>query len=187
MASVVKVVTTNPGKWAELSAMLSSRGIQCVWIRGETREIQSDDLAEIVKVSAHEAYDRWGENVLVEDSGLFVQALGGFPGPYSSYVYRTIGLRGLLKLLEGVSDRVALFRSALCYVEAGGKQLIFTGEVRGIIALGARGTGGFGFDPIFIPEEGDGRTFAEMTLSEKNLYSHRARALQGLLRHFGVT
>ncbi len=186
MVSVVKVVTTNPGKWAELSAMLSRHGVECVWIRGKAREIQSDDLAEIVKASALEAFERWGENVLVEDSGLFVPALGGFPGPYSSYVYRTIGLRGLLKLLEGVSDRMALFRSALCYVAPGGRQLVFTGEARGVIAIEPRGTGGFGFDPIFIPEEGDGRTFAEMTMSEKNLYSHRAKALQGLLRHLGA-
>ncbi|GBC70420.1 dITP/XTP pyrophosphatase [Candidatus Calditenuaceae archaeon HR02] len=186
MISVVKVVTTNPGKWAELSAMLSSHGIECVWIRGKAREIQSDDLAEIVKSSALEAFDKWGENVLVEDSGLFVRVLRGFPGPYSSYVYRTIGLAGLLKLLEGVSDRVALFRSALCFVAEGGRQLVFTGEVRGVIAVEPRGTGGFGFDPIFIPEEGDGRTFAEMTISEKNLYSHRSRALKGLLAHIGA-
>ncbi|MEM0483055.1 MAG: RdgB/HAM1 family non-canonical purine NTP pyrophosphatase [Nitrososphaerota archaeon] len=187
MVSVVKVVTTNPGKWAEMSAMLSSHGVECVWVREKAREIQSDDLSEIVEASALDAFERWGKNVLVEDSGLFVPVLGGFPGPYSSYVYRTIGLRGLLKLLEGVSDRVALFRSALCYIAPDGRQLVFTGEARGVIATEPRGTGGFGFDPIFIPEEGDGRTFAEMTISEKNLYSHRARALQGLLRHFGAT
>lgn len=186
MLAVVKVVTTNPGKWAELSAMLYSHGIQCVWIKEETREIQSDDLAEIVKASALEAFERWGEHVLVEDSGLFVNALRGFPGPYSSYVYRTIGVAGLLKLLEGVSDREALFRSALCYVAGGGKQLVFTGEVKGVIAMEPRGAGGFGFDPIFIPEEGGGRTFAEMTVGEKNLYSHRSKALKGLLKHIGA-
>ncbi|MEM4333216.1 MAG: RdgB/HAM1 family non-canonical purine NTP pyrophosphatase [Nitrososphaerota archaeon] len=187
MAHVVKIVTSNPGKWEELYTMLSSRGLDCIWIRERVRELQSEDLAEIVLASGIEAYEKWGGGVLLEDSGLFVTALGGFPGPYSAYVFRTIGVKGLLKLMEGVQDREAWFKSAICYISPDGSQSIFTGEVKGILAAEPRGTGGFGFDPIFIPAEGDGRTFAQMTVREKNLYSHRARAVQKLLRHLGLT
>lgn len=162
--------------------MLLSHGIECVWIRERVREVQSDDLAEIVRFSASEAYKRWGEGVLVEDSGLFVSALEGFPGPYSSYVFRTIGLRGILKLLEGVSERGAHFKSALCYVAAGGEHVVAVGEAEGVVSDRPRGEGGFGFDPIFIPLDAPDRTFAEMTVEEKNRYSHRGRAVRTLLQ-----
>lgn len=182
MSAVFKVVTSNPGKWRELSQMLRELGHECVWIGERVKEIQSDDLAEIVSFSALEAYERWGEGVLVEDSGLFVNALKGFPGPYSAYALRTIGLNGVLKLLEGVAERGAEFRSAICFVAPDGRRYLSTGEVRGVIVEMPRGAGGFGFDPIFAPTEGDGRTFAEMTVEEKNLYSHRSRALRRLLK-----
>jgi len=114
----------------------------------------------------------------VEDAGLFVEALKGFPGPYSAYVYRTLGTRGILKLMENVEDRAASFRSVVVFSSPEHQPVCFSGEVKGRISMEERGDSGFGFDPIFEPEAGDGRTFAEMTTEEKNRYSHRAEALR---------
>jgi len=164
------------GKWAEFRELLSAYGIEASLIRAELREIQSSDVAEIARVSVEEALDRFGDDVIVEDAGLYIDALHGFPGPYSSYVYKTIGLSGVLKLMEGKTARSASFVSALAYASRLRGILVFKGVCRGEIAHEQRGTGGFGFDPIFIPEEGDGRTFAEISLEEKNRISHRYKS-----------
>jgi len=179
---VLRFVTTNDGKWREVSALLAKRGIAVERINTKVLEVQSDDLAEIARISALDAYRSFGGELFVEDAGLFVEALNGFPGPYSSYVYRTIGVRGLLRLMEGVERRAAAFRSAVAYVDREGRVSVFVGEVRGFIATEPRGTGGFGFDPVFVPL-GSERTFAEMDVEEKNRYSHRAKAVRELVEH----
>ncbi|MEN3047235.1 MAG: XTP/dITP diphosphatase [Candidatus Caldarchaeales archaeon] len=182
MAAKLRFVTSNEGKWLEVSRLLSSMGIECEWVRAKLTEVQSDDLSEIARRSAVEAYGEFGGPVAVEDAGLFVEALRGFPGPYSSYVYRTIGVEGLLKLMSGVEDRSAYFLSAVGFADSDGNVAVFTGRVDGRIAHAPRGSSGFGFDPVFVPE-GETRTFAEMAADEKNLYSHRARAFRSLAEH----
>ncbi len=177
---MIRVVTSNQGKWFEISQILREEGIDCVWVQTSLPEIQAYDLREVVRFSADEAYRRIGGGLLLEDSGLFVEALGGFPGPYSSYVYRTIGIAGLLKLLEGRDDRDAFFLSVVCLVTEAGEKIVEEGRVDGYITYSPRGSGGFGFDPIFTPKEAHGITFAEMTLSEKNSLSHRGRAVRRL-------
>ncbi|MEM4527201.1 MAG: RdgB/HAM1 family non-canonical purine NTP pyrophosphatase, partial [Nitrososphaerota archaeon] len=142
----------------------------------KTREIQSVDLKEVAIESVLYAYNILREPVMVEDAGLFIDALNGFPGPYSSYVYRTIGVKGVLKLLENLQDRKAKFVSIIAFYSPFTNLKTFTGEVEGRISYEARGESGFGFDPIFIPIDGDGRTFAEMNLEEKNKISHRGRS-----------
>ena len=143
----------------------------------ETPEIQSEDLREVAERSVLYAYDVLREPVMVEDAGLFIEALNGFPGPFSSYVYKTIGVEGILKLMRGVEDRRAKFVSVIAFYSPITEPVkFFTGEVEGRISEEARGSKGFGFDPIFIPAEGDGRTFGEMDVEEKNKLSHRARA-----------
>ena len=144
-------------------------------------EIQSDSLEEIARRSVVEAWKEVGKPVVVEDAGLFIEALNGFPGPYSSYVYKTIGLNGILKLMEGVYMRRAKFLSAVAYMDADlTEPVCFVGEAGGRISHRIRGSKGFGFDPIFIPDEGDGRTFGEMETWEKNRLSHRSRAFRKL-------
>jgi len=114
----------------------------------------------------------------MEDSGLFIEKLNGFPGPYSSYVYRKIGCDGILKLLEGEKERDAKFVSIVGFKKD--KLIrIFKGEIVGKISYKKKGTHGFGFDPIFMPENIE-KTFAEMNLEEKNLWSHRGRAFKAL-------
>lgn len=150
----------------------------------EYLEIQSDTVEEVARRGAKEACNMTGAPCFVEDSGLFIQALRGFPGPYSNFVFRTIGNQGILKLMAGETMRRARFMSAVGYCEPGGGPLAFTGSVEGRIAEEIRGSHGFGYDPIFIPEEGDGRTFGEMAMEEKNLLSHRGRAIKRFLSWF---
>lgn len=139
-------------------------------------EIQSNDLEEIASTALALILQKTKEPVFVEDSGLFIHELNGFPGPYSSYVFETLGVEGILKLMEGAKSRKAEFRSSVSF-GTGGKWLVnFASSTEGIIQLQARGNGGFGFDPIFVPLWTQ-KTFAEMELKEKTIYSHRAKAI----------
>ncbi len=177
----VLFVTGNRHKFEEAKAVAESLGVSLVQARLRKLEIQSDDLREIAVFSSRSVRSHLsGETYIVEDAGLFIHSLGGFPGPYSSYVYRTIGCEGVLKLLAGVEDRRATFRSVVVLHDPRLGEHVFVGETRGAISREARGSGGFGFDPIFVPE-GESRTYAEMTLSEKNALSHRAKAVRGAL------
>lgn len=171
------VVTTNMSKAEEFQRIFERYELKFRIEPFLTMEIQSMDLREIARHRVLHAYEVLREPVMVEDAGLFIEALGGFPGPFSSYVFKTIGIRGILRLMEGVRDRRAQFRSAIAFYSPLTEPVkIFTGEVSGWIAGEPRGTKGFGFDPIFVPAEGDGRTFGEMDVEEKNMFSHRARA-----------
>lgn len=171
------VVTSNPGKAREFEDLFSRYGLSFRVEPIKTPEIQAMDLRLIAEESALYAYDVLREPVMVEDAGLFIDALGGFPGPFSSYAYKTIGIRGILKLMEGVEDRRARFMSVIAfYTPMIGSVKTFAGEVEGHISYEPKGSGGFGFDPIFIPAEGGGKTFAELSTEEKNRFSHRARA-----------
>jgi len=177
-------VTSNLHKFKEVSELAVGRGMKITHHKLHYTEVQADDLEEIARLSVLEVCSKLGKPCFVEDAGLFVEALHGFPGPYSNYVFRTIGNSGVIKLMYGEENRQAEFRSAVGYCEPGKKPKIFVGKVAGEIAEEARGTAGFGFDPIFLPQEGDGRTFAEMSTSEKNRFSHRARAVDSFLSWF---
>lgn len=169
--------TSNIHKFKEVSNILSNYGINVIMVRSKILEIQSDNLIEIATQSLYNALKSGTKTpLMVEDSGLFISILNGFPGPYSSYVYRTIGLNGILKILEGVEDRQAEFKSVIAFADKFMNIKSFIGVVKGRISNEARGTHGFGFDPIFIPNHSS-KTFGEMPPQEKNKYSHRAKAL----------
>ncbi len=119
--------------------------------------------------------------VIVEDSGLFVKPLGGFPGPFSSYVLKTIGLRGVLRLMRGFRNRSAYFQAAVALSSPRLRPATFTGYVYGRISPRVSGTQGFGYDPIFI-RNGATRTLAQMGDEYKNRYSHRAVAMEKLAK-----
>ena len=174
------LATSNEHKLREVRAVGGEFGVVVEQCPVPKIEIQSESIEEIVLKSAMLAYFYLNKPVLVEDAGLYINALGGFPGPYSSYVYKTIGINGVLKLLREIPDRRACFKSAVALV-LGDVLLTATGEVCGYIANEPRGTKGFGFDPIFIPN-GETRTFGEMELEEKNKYSHRATAVRRVLQ-----
>ncbi|XHH07665.1 MAG: XTP/dITP diphosphatase [Candidatus Bathyarchaeia archaeon] len=172
-------VTGNFHKFNEVRSILNPIGIAVGMLRIKGNEIQSDDIKEIAKNSAIEAFNRCHLPLIVEDAGLFIEALENFPGPYAAYVYKTIHNKGILKLMENIQNRKAIFRSAIVYISKETGPLLFEGEVKGEITLTERkgkGNSGFGFDPIFQPSD-RGKTFAEMCLEEKNQTSHRAMAV----------
>jgi XTP/dITP diphosphohydrolase len=177
---VVFFATNNIHKFNEARSVLSDQGIAVGMLRVKAVEIQSDSLTEIAAASAVDAFNRCCLPLIVEDAGLFVETLKGFPGPYAAYVYKTLGNAGLLKLMQNVENRKAMFRSSIAYVDSEFKQPVcFEGAAEGEITSAERKSGesAFGFDPVFAPL-GSERTFAEMTLQEKNGFSHRAQALR---------
>jgi XTP/dITP diphosphohydrolase len=176
--------TGNRHKFKEVSKIAAEYGVKIEMCDVPYGEVQADELEAIARRSAADACSLLRRPCFVEDAGLFVQALKGFPGPYSSFVFRTLGNAGLLKLMLNVKDRKAEFKSVVGYCEPGSKPLIFQGKVKGSISFEARGSHGFGFDPIFIPEGRDGRTFAEMGAVEKNEISHRAMAIKKFLKWY---
>lgn len=173
-------ITGNKHKIREASLALSEYGIVLTPPprRVAKIEVQSDSLSIIALTAARHAYLELQAPLVAEDAGLFIDALKGFPGPYSNYAYRTIGNQGILKLMEREDRRTAYFLSAVACICPPYEE-VFTGRVDGIIVGEPRGSGGFGFDPIFKPL-GSSKTFAEMSVEEKNKYSHRARAFRRL-------
>jgi len=172
--------TGNIHKFNEARNILAKLDIAVGMLKMKDTEIQSDNLAEIAQESAMEVFKQCGLPIIVEDAGLFIDALKGFPGPYAAYVYKTIGNKGLLKLMQNSENRKARFQSVIAYCDSKKNLMIFEGEAAGIITkeeLVGNGKSGFGFDPIFQPS-GSTNTFAEMTLEEKNCFSHRANAIR---------
>jgi XTP/dITP diphosphohydrolase len=171
--------TKNYHKVLEVNSVLRNCGFEAeAYTSIPKLELQLEDLETVALIAAANAYSSVRRPIIVEDAGLFIEALNGFPGPYSSYVYRTIGIQGILKLMEGISNRRARFVSVIALAYRDGIML-FKGEVEGEITYEPRGKRGFGFDPIFVPE-GSTKTFAEMTPEEKSLISHRGRAARKL-------
>ncbi len=157
-------------------------------------EVQADTLEEVALFGLRWLRERPelftaagfdpGSPFMLEDSGLFVDALGGFPGVYSAYVFRTMGYESVLRLLadqEGDEAREAVFVSVVGLCLPGVEPEVITGECRGRLALAAKGEEGFGYDPIFIPEGAD-TTFASMGRAGKGEYSHRGKSFSGLHR-----
>jgi len=179
----VYFATENRNKYREAARIAASFGIVLKHLNLEKREIQSQKLTDIASYAAKHAAESTRRSVVVEDAGFFVRRLGGFPGPYSSYVFNALGCEGILKLLHSVTNREASFEAAVAYCEPGHSPICFTGSVSGVVTRRARGSNGFGFDPIFVPR-GNRRTFAEMSTEEKNLHSHRARAFSKFSRWF---
>tara|TARA_Y100000588_G_scaffold302876_1_gene325254 strand:+ start:9102 stop:9710 length:609 start_codon:yes stop_codon:yes gene_type:complete len=182
--------TSNSHKVYEASATLSQFGyiVSQLEINGKIPELtepQSEGIDEVALSKIRQARElvrgtqMEDKAILVEDSGIFIESLDGFPGPYSSYVERTIGLRGILDLLQTDLERRAEYR-AVAVISMEGETISASGVCCGTISKKISGDMGFGFDPIFIPEDGDGRTCGEMTPDEKSAMSHRGRALKAL-------
>src|SRR5919112_1927024 len=171
-------VTTNEHKRREVEEIL---GVALKRADLDLPEIQAIDPAEVAAEKARAAREALGDTdlpVLVEDSGLMVDAWGGFPGALTKWVMQSVGNEGLLRLLALENDRSA---SAVCVVAlatAEGEVRTFRGEVQGTVAGNPRGEGGFGYDPVFVPGWSE-ETYAEMG-EAKNADSHRARAFRAL-------
>jgi XTP/dITP diphosphohydrolase len=180
-SKVVFFATGNIHKFNEVRSILAPLGFAVAMLRMKGDEIQSDSIKDIAQNAVSNAFNQTGLPIFVEDAGLFITALGGFPGPYAAYVFKTIHNKGILKLMQRQTNRYAQFQSVIAYLDSNQYEpQCFFGESKGAITKTARteqGKSGFGFDPIFLPERSS-KTFAEMTIEEKNVYSHRAMAIR---------
>ena len=131
---VIFLATNNIHKFNEARLLLNEYKISVGMLRIKSLEIQSENLEDIARASVVDAFQKCRLPVIVEDAGLFIDILKGFPGPYAAYVYKTIGNRGLLRLMRGFADRKAEFRSVIAYESSTHEQPIcFGGEAAGQI------------------------------------------------------
>jgi len=170
---MIYFVTSNKGKFVEAEGIFGDLIMKNIGYS----ELQVDTLEDVVDFGMLEVMARLEGPVMIEDAGLFVDGLKGFPGVYSAYVQKTIGNPGILRLMEGLDDRQAAFKSVVGYAEPGMEPAVFKGELKGEIGFEPRGTSGFGYDPIFYVS---GKSLAEMSLEEKNTISHRAGSMKAL-------
>lgn len=173
-------VTTNEHKRREAREIL---GVKLEAADPDVPEVQALDVAEVAASKARAAYEALGSPahpVIVEDSGLVIGAWNGLPGALTKWFVSSVGNEGILEMLSGAEDRSATAVCAVAVASDGGGVDVFVGEVAGVVATEPRGEGGFGWDPIFIPE-GQELTYAEMG-EAKNRDSHRARAFRGVRR-----
>ncbi len=169
-------VTGNAHKASEASVLLARSGIGIVQKDLGYPEIQADTLENVAREGITWCMEKLKKPCFIEDAGLRIEALGGFPGPYSRYVHETIGNRGILALMSGISARNAVFRSVIAYHD-GQQYHLFIGETLGHISTSIEGSQGFGYDPLFVPTGYD-LTFAQMDTVKKNELSHRGKSLR---------
>jgi len=182
--------SANPDKVVEIKAVLAPLGIEVLPRPDDVGDIVEDapTLEGNDRLKARAICDATGLPALADDTGLEVDALGGGPGVLSAryagddatYADNVVKLLDALADLPDPEDRLARFRTVVMVCFPDGREVTAAGWVDGAITLGPRGRNGFGYDPVFEPIEGDGRTFAELTTEEKNGVSHRARALRAL-------
>ncbi len=164
-------VSSNYHKYQEAKKILQSFGIVLGFFKYDLEEIQSSSLKEIALKKAVQAFQKCKKPIMIEDDGLFIDSLFGFPGPYSSYVFKTIGNEGILRLLK--LNRKAKFVSIISFCDEKNHKS-FEAKIDGHISKTENGKG-WGYDPIFIPKNMK-KTFAE--LNNKNELSHRYKALK---------
>ena len=172
MSYDVFFASSNKNKFFEAKKILEEFNISLGFFKCNLLEIQSDKLEDIALQKIKNAFQICKKPVIVEDDGLYIDSLNGFPGPYSSYVFQTIGNKGILKITN--TKRDASFRSIIAYSDSHNKGKLFKGKIPGKISKSLKGKG-WGYDPIFIPK-GQFKTFAE--LEQKNDISHRYLALK---------
>jgi len=191
-------ITGNKGKLDEIAEFLKTSGIKLTHKHLDLVEPRSESIAEIAiekAKSVHSAYAKFSAfedpsskcaqktlntPFIVDDSGLFVDCLNGFPGTNSNWTFKKIGYPGILALLEGKKDRSAAFKCAVALSIPGKEIVVFEGVEHGTIAYEAHGTEGFGYDPIFIPN-GSTKTWAQAP-EVKNIRSHRQQAIEKMVK-----
>jgi XTP/dITP diphosphohydrolase len=171
-------ITRNANKFKEAKEIFGRHGIEIGMLSKEYVEVQAKSLGKVV-IKALQSIEE--KEIFIEDAGLFIKFLKGFPGVYSKYVEETIGNEGILRLMGETEERNAVFISVVGFKDKYSRIKTFKGKVEGRISRTIRGKGGFGFDPIFIPK-GFNKTFAE-DIGLKMEISHRKRAMEKLARY----
>ena len=176
----IGIVTSNKGKMQEFQAGLEPLGFKVAQVDVDCDEIQTDTLEEVVQSCVAQVELMGYTDFILDDSGLFLHDYSGFPGVYSSHAFKTIGCKGILKLLDREPERSAHFECVIgCVIQDVGR-IVVKGSCPGWIDYSERGKAGFGFDPIFVPD-GSSKSFAEMDMDEKNKVSHRGIAMKLLV------
>lgn len=176
MLAGIAFVTSSEHKHREAQAIL---GVALERVALDLPEPQGLNVVAVARTKARLAYERLRRPVLVEDTSLELAALGGFPGPLIRWLLEAAGAAAIPQMLEAFADRSARAR-CVALLWDGGRELVGLGSVDGEIAAAPRGASGFGWDVVFMPEWGHGRTYAEMAPEEKNSRSHRALAFREL-------
>ncbi len=184
------VASANPDKAAEIAEILTPLGIELLPRPDHVADVEENGatLEDNARAKAVAICDATGLPAVADDTGLEVESLGGAPGvrsaryagEHASYDDNVLKLLDALVELPDPEERRARFRTVALVRFPDGREVVASGEVDGMIALGPVGERGFGYDPVFVPDEGDGRTFAEMTNAEKHALSHRGRAFRAL-------
>lgn len=169
-------VTSNVNKWHEAQRIL---GYAIDRVELDVDEVQAESVRAVALAKARAAYAKLQRPVIVEDAGVELLGLGGFPGPFIKYWEKLGGLASICRAADGLGDRRVRAVCVLGICSEDGAEVV-EGAVDGMLALHPRGQSGFGWDAIFVPK-GEGRTFAEMSPLEKDARSHRRRAWE-LLR-----
>ena len=183
--NTIYFVTGNTHKFNEGLEIFSKESLRYKLKQKDikTIEIQANSLRDIASFKLDSVKHKINASFIVEDAGFFVDApLEGFPGVYSSYVLKTVGNEGILKLIDDYAESRAHFSAIISlYFKSLDKVLFFDGKITGKISETIRGEGGFGFDPIFIPDSIPDKTFAEISTQQKNKISHRGQAMKKLI------
>jgi XTP/dITP diphosphohydrolase len=173
-------LSTNINKYAEIRPILHKYNISVRYLNMKLREIQSESLREIAAEKSKDAFKVISKPVIVEDDALLVHQLNDFPGSYSSFIFKTIGNTGVLKLLSYSKNRSASFVSVIAYND-GNNLRCFVGKTDGKIASKVAGRG-WGYDPIFIPI-GYELSFGQLR-DKKMLLSHRTKAITAFAKWY---
>jgi XTP/dITP diphosphohydrolase len=185
----VVLATANPDKAREIVDALAGFGLELVPRPASVPDVDETGatLLENARLKAYALRDATGEDALADDTGLEVDALGGAPGVWSARyagedATYSDNVEKLVREMDAArrNARTARLRTVLVLARADGTELSVDGVAEGVIADEPRGKEGFGYDPVFVPAGGGGRTFAEMTMAEKQSLSHRGRALRAL-------
>ena len=190
-SEIIYFVTGNQYKFNEIAKLFEKVEYKYYLERKDLPmvEIQAETLKEVAIFKLQSIKADIQGSYFIEDAGFFVDVpLNGFPGIYSKYVLHSIGNEGILRLINDFDAARAHFESVIAlYHRSLDKILIFEGRVEGIVSPVKKGDHGFGFDPIFIPNEMPYKTFAELTTNEKNQISHRAKAWNQLISYLKDT
>ncbi len=185
---MIYFITSNNYKFNEIERMFQKEKISYMLKQNtiDTTEIQATSIKEVALFKLNSVKGKLNNSYFIEDAGFFIDIpLNGFPGVYSKFVLNTIGNKGILKLIDNFKNTKAHFEAVIAlYFQPMNKTLLFEGIVEGKVSETIRGTNGFGFDPIFIPNEIPTNTFAELTTDEKNTVSHRGKAWKKLIEFF---
>ncbi len=182
---IIYFITGNNHKFKEITKLFQKEELDYDLKQktAATIEIQAPSIKDVALFKLNSIKTNFYNSYFVEDAGFFIDVpLKGFPGVYSKFVLNTIGNKGILKLITDYSESAAHFEAVIAlYFQPLDKIFTFEGSVEGKVSKEIKGTRGFGYDPIFIPNEVPNNTFGELSTEEKNSISHRAKAWQKLL------